>query len=266
MGEFDKIIKQNIEAIFLPLVERLLGIKISHAVALSEKIQTTIEREPDFLKKVIDQYQQEFILHLEFQSTDEAKMVYRMAEYKAILQRKYEMPVRQYVIYLGIKQPKMRTELMDDEAITGFQMKNIHNLPVNELLESEVPEEIILSILTDYPAADSELVIQKIIVSLQKTTNDEATLKRYIQQLLILSRLRKLDKKTENQINKMPITYDIENDYLFNKGIKEGMEQKTDQMILDMLEDRSLTLEMIAKFSRTSIKYVEQLRDSKSTF
>lgn len=244
MGEFDKIIKQNIEAIFLPLVERLLGIKISHAVALSEKIQTTIEREPDFLKKVIDQYQQEFILHLEFQSTDEAKMVYRMAEYKAILQRKYEMPVRQYVIYLGIKQPKMRTELM----------------------ESEVPEEIILSILTDYPAADSELVIQKIIVSLQKTTNDEATLKRYIQQLLILSRLRKLDKKTENQINKMPITYDIENDYLFNKGIKEGMEQKTDQMILDMLEDRSLTLEMIAKFSRTSIKYVEQLRDSKSTF
>ena len=88
MGDFDKVIKENIEVIFLPLVEKLLGISISQSEELEDRIQRTIEREPDFLKKVIDKTGNEFILQLEFQTNDEPKMAYRMAEYKALLQRK----------------------------------------------------------------------------------------------------------------------------------------------------------------------------------
>ena len=51
MGDFDKVI-ENIEAVFLPSVEKLFGIKINNPVDLPEKIQSTVEREPDFLKKV----------------------------------------------------------------------------------------------------------------------------------------------------------------------------------------------------------------------
>ena len=269
MGDFDKIIKENIEAIFLPLVEKLLGIRISNAVDLPEKLQSTIEREPDFLKKVTGEDGVEFILHLEFQTTDEPKMVYRMAEYKALLQRKFEIPVRQYVIYLGTEKPKMRTELLDEEKVTGFQLQNIHELPVNQVLESDVPEEIILAILTDFPDIDAGRVVNHIIKKLLKVSEDEATLNRYIQQLLILSRLRKLDREIEKQVNAMPITYDIEQDYLYNKAYNkayniayaEATKEAKKGTIIEMLKDPSLTLEKIASFTKTSVKFVKQVQE-----
>jgi hypothetical protein len=261
MGDFDKIIKENLEAVFLPLVEKLLGIKITQSSDLSEKIQSTIEREPDFIKQVTDETDSKFILQLEFQTNEEPKMVYRMAEYKALLQRKYEIPVRQFVIYLGTNKPKMKTELADDEKITGFELKNIHDMPVEKVLGSDIPEEIILSILTDYPKVDTGSIINQIIRKLQKLSSDEATLKRYIQQLLVLSRLRNLDKETEKQVKDMPITYNVETDYLYNKGIEKGLEKRTRQMIIDMLSDPSMTVEKIASFARTSVDFVLNIKE-----
>ena len=51
MGEFDKILKENIEAVFLPLVEKMLGLSIKETFEVKDKVQTTIEREPDFFKE-----------------------------------------------------------------------------------------------------------------------------------------------------------------------------------------------------------------------
>ncbi len=46
-------------------------------------------------------------VNIEFQVKDEPKMVFRMAEYHIMLLRKYELPVRQYVIYIGADKPTM---------------------------------------------------------------------------------------------------------------------------------------------------------------
>ncbi|WKN46154.1 hypothetical protein [Tunicatimonas pelagia] len=62
MCEFDKIIKENIEAIFIPLLEKLLGIRIAQSSELKDKIQRTIEREPDYLKRITDSTGATFIL------------------------------------------------------------------------------------------------------------------------------------------------------------------------------------------------------------
>lgn len=256
MGDFDRIIKENIEALFLALSEKLLGIKISNPVDLPEKLQTTVEREPDFLKKVDSPDGSSFILHLEFQTNDELKMVYRMAEYKALLLRKFELPVRQFVIYLGTRKPKMRTELTEEERIEGFTLKNIHSLPVNQTLASDIPEEIILSILADYPKANAEQVIAAIIVRLRAVSTDEASLKKSVQQLLVLSRLRKLDDETKKQVRDMPIAYDVEQDSLY----KEGMMKKTIQVIQEMLKDPSLTIDKIAQFTGVSVEFVEKVK------
>ena len=85
MADFDKILKENIEAVFLPLVEEMLGISIKETFEMKDNLQTTIKRETDFLKRVIDQDGKEWILHLEFQTSDDPKMIYRMAEYKGII-------------------------------------------------------------------------------------------------------------------------------------------------------------------------------------
>ncbi len=179
-----------------------------------------------------------------------------MAEYKALLQRKFELPVRQFVIYLGTKEPQMRTALSEDEQITGFSLRNIHNLPVDQTLASDIPEEIILSILADYPKADAEQVVANIIMRLRTVSTSEASLKKSVQQLLVLSRLRKLDNIARKQVNAMPITYDITQDALY----KEGIEKKTIQVIQMMLQDSSLTVEQIAKFAGVSVSYVKKLQ------
>lgn len=258
MGDYDRIIKENIQQIFLPLIKKFLSIDIKSIdqTDLTEKLQTTIEREPDFLRKVTTRDDHTFILHLEFQSFDE-KMIYRMAEYRAILQRKYEIPVRQFVIYLGTDNPKMQTSLSPSEVIAGFELQNLHDIKVDQVIDSQVPEEILLAILTDFSEEDTEKTIYRIISRLQQLSPDESTLKRYIQQLLVLSRLRKLDEKTQKQIKAMPISYDIETDYLYKKA-KDATKR---DIILEMLKDTSMTNKKIAMFTKTSEEYVRMIRE-----
>jgi len=276
MGEYDRIIKENIEAILITLGKKLFGFEIKNPRPLTEKLQITIEREPDFLKQITLDDDSEIILHLEFQRYDDQDMIYRMAEYKAILQRKYKIPVRQFVVYLGKDMPKMRTELLADEQITGFTLTNIHDIPVNQVLDSDIPEEIILSILTEYPETDAEEVISKIIHKLKKVAPNEAEFKRSLQQLVTLSRIRKLEGQTEKQIAAMPITYDIETDYLYNKGIEKGIEKGVEKgiqqgiekgierekiiIIKKALTKKKLTIEEIADLADVSVDLVITIR------
>ena len=191
-----------------------------------------------------------------------------MAEYRAILQRKYELPVRQVVIYLGSEKPRMRIQLSKEEQITGFELQDIRNFPTQSTLNSEIPEEIILSILTDYEKADAEKVIEEIICKLQKASKSESELRKSIKQLIVLSRLRKLEVKTKQKINDMPITYDIKTDGLYNEGIREGIQKGREegreegieknrfQIISKALSQRVLTIEQIAEIAGVSIDYV----------
>ncbi|MEM7109040.1 MAG: hypothetical protein AAF519_12505, partial [Bacteroidota bacterium] len=244
------------EAVLLTLGKKLLGFDIKNPRPLTEKLQITIEREPDFLKQVTLDNDSEIILHLEFQRNDEYDMVYRMAEYKAIVQRKYKIPVRQYVIYLGTDTPQMPTKLPKEEQITGFNLTNIHDIPVNQVLDSDIPEEIVLSILTEYPKTDAEQVISRIIHKLREVASSDAEFKRSIQQLVTLSRIRKLEKEIEKQIEAMPITYNIETDYLYNRGIERGIEQEKATVIKKALIKKKLTVAEIADLADVSIDFV----------
>lgn len=85
-----------------------------------------------------------------------------------------------------------------------------------------------------------------------------------MQQLVTLSRIRKLEQETKNQIEAMPIAYDIKTDYLFNKGIEQGIEQGIKLAIKEMSSDPGMTVEQIAHYTRTSVEYIKQvIRESK---
>mgnify|MGYP001791448830 CR=1 FL=1 len=262
MGKVDKIIKENIEAVFTPLLEKLLDLSIKSSTEIKDKLQSTIEREPDFLKRIVDKDDREFILHLEFQSQDNHEMVYRMAEYRAILQRKYRIPVRQIVLFLGPNPPTMRQTLYKEEQITGFELRNIRDLSTADTLNSVIPEEIILAVLTDYPTANAEQVIDKIIEKLQQLANNETQLHRLIEHLLILSSLRNLEMITKEKTDQMPITYDITKDGLYKEAKLEGAKATKDRMIIRALKLGSYTVEQIAELAEVEIDYVLKLQKS----
>ncbi|MEM6737487.1 MAG: hypothetical protein AAF620_15610 [Bacteroidota bacterium] len=260
MGNYDRIIKENIEAIFLALLEKFTGIKIIRCTQIKDKIQHTLEREPDFLKKVIDQSGNEFILHMEFQTQDDPEMVYRMAEYKALLQRKYKLSVKQFVIYLGMKAPTMRTQLTQDEKITGFALQNIHDFDPHTLTKSKIPEEIILAILSNYAEDEVDEVIASIVLKLQALAKGEVELNKYLKQLMILGRLRKLEKRISKKVEDMPITYDITTDGLYKQGIERGIEQNKFESISNLVRQGLLTNKQIAEAMNVELSIVNEIK------
>jgi hypothetical protein len=95
VNEYDRIMKENIEPVLLPFAQKLLGISGAKYTSIKDDLHTTIERKPDFLKKVKELGQaKNYILQIEFQSIDEKDMVYRMLEYKTLLLRKFKIEVK----------------------------------------------------------------------------------------------------------------------------------------------------------------------------
>lgn len=95
---YDKIFKEDAEAIFLPLDEQRLGIKIKSFKPFKAKLQTTLEREMDFFYDVEPEVGDPFLLHLEFQTEDEHDMLYRKAEYHGIALNLRKIEIRHIVI------------------------------------------------------------------------------------------------------------------------------------------------------------------------
>ncbi len=105
----------------------------------------------------------------------------------------------------------------------------------------------------------------------------ELELQKYVRQLNILSRLRKLQDITIKTINTMPITYDIQKDELFLKGIEQGLEQGIEQgleqgmakgmekekvnLIKNLLALGSLTINQIALVTETTEEFVLAIQE-----
>ena len=79
-------------------------------------------------------------------------------------------------------------------------------------------------------------------------------------------------------IEAMPITYDINTDYLYNKGVakgkregkrqgkleakREGMREGMRTIILNLLQNSSMTPEEIAKVTKVPLKEVLRIKNS----
>ena len=134
-----------------------------------------------------------YILHLGFQTANEKKMVYRMAEYHAILLRKFDLPIKQFVIYFGEKPPKMTTQLPPEKVFIGFTLKNMTAFRAASFLDSEDPEEVIMAPLGNLEGEPAKEIIRSTIRRLQEVTSEPAILNKYLSQLIILAGLRKLE-------------------------------------------------------------------------
>jgi predicted transposase YdaD len=258
-NDYDKILKENIAVLFLPLSEKYLHIRIARTEELKDKLQTTIEKEPDFIRIVETDKAERFILHLEFQTQDEEDMIYRMQEYYGLLRRKYQVPVKQFVIYLGRKTSRMQTSLALEEIFTGFQLTSLRDYSYQSLLNSQIPEEIILAILSNFKEQKPAEVIRLILRRLYEIGTEEIVLRKYIRQLSVLARLRNLTKETHKQVQDMGLTYDITKDYLYQEGLEKGLEKGKKEMIIELLKDGTLSVQKIAALAKVPVERVKEL-------
>jgi hypothetical protein len=270
-NHFDKILKENLEEIFLPLAEVYLNIKIVKSKNLREKFQKTIEREPDSLKIIETADSQKFILQIEFQTQDDLEMPYRMAEYHAFLTRKYKMEVRQLVIFLGEKSTKMTNQLPPEHQHKGFRLVSFSQRDYHELLSSNVPEELILTILCMIPEEDLPQILSELLTKLNQLSGNNVIFEKYLFQLATLSKIRKFSPQIIKLIEDMPVTWEPQYDAFYLKGVEKGMEkgiEKGTAMIASFKESfvkklvllGLLTDEQIAEMAEVDLTFVQKIK------
>jgi hypothetical protein len=263
ISQYDKVFKENIESALPMLLERVLDIHPVSTEEIPDDLQSTIERKPDFLKKITDVSQQTFILHIEFQLADDAEMVYRMHEYYALLLRKYRLSVRQFVFFIGNIQPLMPLRLEETNLSFRFDLITFNTLDYRTFVNSEKPEEILLGLLGDFGNESPQKAVKNIIEKLAQSSPESLTFEKHIQQLRILAGLRNLQPLTEKLMESITKYFKEENDFLFQKGELKERQRKEYIFINSLLEETNFSDEKIALMADADLELVQKIRAEK---
>ena len=222
VSQYDKIVKENLEAAIPALIERLLHIHPIESEELPDDLQHTKERKPDALKRIRDQNGNVFVLHLEFQVADDPDMVYRMGDYCIMLAQAYRLPVKQYVLFMGSKPPRMPTELNTGDSIIRYNLLSFQEVSHELFLTSDKPEEILFALLSDFGQKPPEVVLERMINRIHETATGSLAFERYISQLRVLVQLRKLQPVLETVMEKLTQYFKEQEDPFYKKGQRLG--------------------------------------------
>ncbi|PWK27966.1 putative transposase/invertase (TIGR01784 family) [Arcicella aurantiaca] len=277
-NHYDRIFKENIEPMIPFIARKLFGIKeIKQSEDIKDKLQYTLEKEADYLQRIIHPNpEDDYILHVECQVKDDNEMLSRMLLYRGIIYHKFKMPVKQFVFYIGNGVSKMQTFLGQEELTYAFHLRDINHFSYESFIASNVPEEVVLAILSDFDGVKPEIIITKIIARLQQLTDKKLRLTKYEKQLEILSKLRKLQKQTIQTITEMGWEYELETDIRYlqgiergeQKGIERGIEkgmlqkaiEKDIEFVTTLLKTTDFDVSRIAELTKTSIEFVENIK------
>jgi hypothetical protein len=255
-NQYDKIFKENIEAVIPNLMKKLLNITAVFSEELPDDIQHTKERKPDVLKRITDVEGNIFVLQIEFQVADEPEMVYRMGDYYLMLERKYKIPVEQYVIFIGDGRPTMPTILERKRMKFEFPLITLSELDYHTFLNSDKPEEVVLGILGDFREENPEKVLKQIIKRIEETTESDFALKRHFQQLRILAQLRNLTPKIDEIMLSVTEFFKEENDAFYIRGQRKAEER----IVINLLKKLNYSLDQIADIAGVSVDFVKNVK------
>ena len=265
-NDYDKIFKENIEELFLPMAGKLLQLYPEKLEEIPDDLQITIERKPDFLKKVVHtDTVKDYILHIEFQTEDDTEMVYRMIEYNALLLRKYRLEVKQYVFFIGKNKSKMIDKVSFSDFNFSYQIVNVIDFDYHKFLDSDKAEEIILAILGNFGNKKPQTVAKEVLTKLILVEKKGLKQEKCIIQLEVLSKLRNLQEEMVKQISIMAFTYDLQTDIRYNQGISQGISQGEEKKAVVAIKNMLVAkfpFEQIASIVDVTYDFVKKVADS----
>lgn len=259
-SQYDKIFKENIEAVITSIMQNVLEITAVSMEELPDDIQHTKERKPNTLKKITDDKGNTFVLQIEFQVKDEDEMVYRMGEYYFMLERKYKLPVKQFVIFLGLDNPKMPTKLDRERLKFSYPLISLSTLNYHIFLNSDKPEEIILGILANFQGENPENALKQILLRVKETTKGDFSLNRYFNQLRVLAQLRNLELNLKNAMVSIAEYIKEERDVLFLRGLDKGKEKEQVKFVTYLLQEGNKAYDQIADIAGTTVDFVKSVQ------
>jgi predicted transposase/invertase (TIGR01784 family) len=277
---YDKIFRENMEAALPGIIAHLLNLHIVNSVELPDDIQHTKERKPDLLKKVTDKTGKTFVLHIEYQTKSDQEMPYRMAEYNIMLLRKYKLPVKQYVIFIGSGKANMATSIVSENFSFHYDIISLSSIDYKIFLKSAKPEEKILAILANFENEEPVAAIKNILQAVKDSTDSSFAENRYFNQLRVLMQLRNFKNQFDKAMESISTFFKEENDPLFyrgevkglekgreeglekglQKGLQKGRQEGREEVISNLLENLGLPDEQVARIANVPLKLVQKIR------
>lgn len=158
--DFDGALKEFFETERPGLLSQLTGGK-GVKQFLNVELPTVRTRKVDLLLLLED----DTILHVELQSGNHRDMAMRMAEYYLLLVRKYKVPVRQVVLYLGPRRMNMPNRVDHPSMQFSYELRDIRSWNADELLASNSPADHVLALLAG-GRPDSLQLIREVVVKI----------------------------------------------------------------------------------------------------
>ena len=224
-SRYDKIIRENLEVLIPSLIEKVLDIHPVLVEEIPDDIQRTKERKPDALKRVTDQDGQRFILHLEFQVANDPGMVHRMHVYCALLLEKYNLPLRQFVIYVGGAVMNMTNEIQSKNISFRYELIDFQSINYKLFLSSTKAEEVVFAILGNPGNEQPTAVLEATLRRLNETADSALLFDRYREQLRVLVQLRNLQAIFDTVMDSVATFFKEEKDFLYLRGHQRGLEK-----------------------------------------
>jgi predicted transposase/invertase (TIGR01784 family) len=261
-SQYDKIIKENLEITLPVIIKDVLGLDIAQSEELPDDIQHTKERKPDALKKVTDTAGRTYVLQVEFQIEDEREMVYRMAEYSVMLMRRYQLPVKQYVIFLRDTEPAMSTYIDTENHKFSYNLVRIAEASYKLFLKVDNPEVKMLGILANFGKEDSYRAVKSIVDQVQSFTKGDFAESRYFKQLRIFVQLRSnIEQQLEKAMETVSKFFKEEKDFLYRKGEVKGREEERLKFVTNLVTQSGFPDEQIAGMAGVPVNFVKNVRE-----
>jgi predicted transposase YdaD len=280
MGKYDKLIKESLSYLIKPFAERIgIDFKNKRLEMIKDKLQQTLEREPDFLFIVRHPFSlDDYVTQFDFQVPNDMAMPERMLMYRCFVKYTYNLPVRQIVFYLGNDPLEMVNFIKEPNTYHQFELYDIRMFTANSFLKSDIPQEVLLAILGDFEGENPEMIMEKILTRLQLLVKQKKKLQKLTFQLHVLSGLRNLRKIFQLKIKNMPLQFDIDlkSDPFFlegreegkeegieigtEKGIEIGMTKKDFENVSNFLLNTDFSDERIAFLLNVKLTFIDEVR------
>jgi len=202
---------------------------------LDVKLPKLFEREADLVFEYLGD-----IFHLEIQSVEDPKMPLRMLFYFALILENFGKVPHQVVLYVGEKPLKrMKEKLQLPNLDFRYKLVDLNAVDCSLLLKSSKPSDWILASLCRME--DERTTLREIIRKISMLPPEKR--QTYLNMLLHLAGLRpkRLNILTK-EVEKMPITIDLEKDFFYLKG----MEKARKEAAIKLYKKLHLTIEEIA--------------------
>ena len=183
------------------------------------------------------------ILHLELQSRNDSRMLFRCLDYwKEICERWPGVEIVQVVIYLGDGPMTMVSRITNGENHYGFDILCLKDVEAQEFVESDSATERILAVLCQSP--DPRATIRAILGSWKHLSPSEIS--ENINDMAVLSQLRKRDTMVREESKDMPIEIDLRENAFVKwgeelgeaRGLAEGIAKGESKALTKILERR----------------------------